>query len=299
MRRNLLAAVVFLTALAGGCSDNQARRFLQPDTSQGRNVALLLPSAEKLQQSGRIAGHATFTTLDGTDIEAWWSRTSQPEPKGTVVLLHGLGEGKAMYLTVAEELSALGYDTLLPDLRTHGSSGGRYVTYGLKERGDIAFLVNRLRQRDELRGPLYASGVDAGGMIALRYAAAEPNVQGVFVVDPMLSLASHVNSQMPLASPAQRRNLMREIGETGNFDTAQASSPRALERITAPVLIAQGVFQMKVPASDVLAVYQAAGEPKELIRVNEITVALRWQKWMAEQIDRLATEGLSGVQEGS
>jgi pimeloyl-ACP methyl ester carboxylesterase len=299
-KQDLLKACFALTAVAiAGCSQQgEAKRFLQPNTDQGRVAAGLFASEAHLIESGRLAGSATMSMLDGTEISVWWSRTDS-QPKGSVVLLHGLGESKAMYLAVANALAKRGYDTVLPDLRTHGGSGGRYVTYGVRERGDVKYVVDRLRGRGEIRGPLYAAGVDVGGLVALRYAAAEPDVRGVFVVDPLASLENRVNSQMPLVSPQRKRQVLAEIGKQGRFDVSQASSLRAVEDISAPVLIAQGVFDLAVPASDVQAVFQAASEPKRLIRVNEVGLALHWEQWMAEQIDRLATTGLGGEDQDS
>jgi alpha-beta hydrolase superfamily lysophospholipase len=285
------AICCLLTAALIGCGEqSDAQRFLRPDSSQGQSAEFLLPGARKLKQQKRISGQRVFRMLDGTRIDTWWCRAER-EAKGTVLILHGLGEGKAMYLRVADELVSLGYDVVLPDLRGHGSSG-EDVTYGVRELGDVRFIMNKLLGQEQVSPPVYVAGVDVGALVALRYAAVSPKVQGVFAVDPMRSLESYVNRQMALTGLERRRRTLDEIGRIGRFDVSEASAIRAVQKVQVPVLIAQGLMDLAVSGSDVEAVYAAANTPKELIKVNEMSVALRWPQWMAEQIDRLATTQL-------
>lgn len=290
MRDSFVAGLLAILCLSGCGEHSDARRFLRPDTGQGQSAELLMPGPDRLKQQNRISGQRVFRMLDGAEIDTWWCRTPE-EAKGTVLILHGLGEGKAMYLRVAEELVALGYDVVLPDLRGHGSSG-EDVTYGVRERGDVRFIMNKLLEKDEVRPPVWATGVDLGALVALRYAAAGPKVQGVFAVDPMRSLEAYVNRQMALTGLERRDRTLEDIGRIGRFDVNEASAIRAVQQVHVPVLIAQGLMELAVSAEDVEAVYAAANTPKELIKVNEMSVALRWPEWMAEQIDRLATTGL-------
>lgn len=290
MRYSFVLGLLAIVCLTGCQERSDARRFLRPDAGQGQSAELLLPGPDKLKQQKRIAGQRVFRMLDGTEIDTWWCRTHE-EAKGAVVILHGLGEGKAMYLRVADELVALGYDVVLPDLRGHGSSG-EDLTYGVRERGDVRFIMNKLLDQGAVRPPVYATGVDVGALVALRYAAVSPKVKGVFAVDPMRSLEAYVNRQMALTGLERRRRTLEDIGQMGRFDVSEASAIQAVQQVQVPVLIAQGLMDLAVPASDVEAVYAAANTPKELIKVNEMSVALRWPQWMAEQIDQLATTGL-------
>jgi alpha-beta hydrolase superfamily lysophospholipase len=112
---------------------------------------------------------ATLATDDGLDLFLHdWPLAA---PRGTVLLVHGLGEHGGRYAHVAASLNAWGWRVLAHDQRGHGRSGG--------ERGRIASDDALLRDlarvidvaRAEQRGPLLLLGHSMGGLIASRFVA--------------------------------------------------------------------------------------------------------------------------------
>lgn len=99
------------------------------------------------------------------------SLRSPPDPRGTVVALHGFYAESLQLLTQALHFAENGYRVILPDLRAHGQSEGRYVTFGARERGDLAELVKDLERRGLLARPLVLYGASLGGSIALQATA--------------------------------------------------------------------------------------------------------------------------------
>jgi alpha-beta hydrolase superfamily lysophospholipase len=94
-----------------------------------------------------------------------------PEPaRGTVLLVHGLGEHVARYAHVAAHLVARGWNVLGYDQRGHGASGGA--------RGAVAHWDSLLQDlgrvvdaaRSQLPGPVVLLGHSLGGLVAGRFA---------------------------------------------------------------------------------------------------------------------------------
>lgn len=148
----------------------------------------------------------SILTADGLRLKAWlWA---QPEPRGTLVIAHGLGEHGGCYAHVAEALGpAHRLDVLAFDFRGHGRSPGR--------RGHVRafddFQIDLLGALDwagaHLPGrPRFVLGHSNGGLIALRTAlAAEAYFDGVIVTNPALRLARPVPRTKRWLASALRR----------------------------------------------------------------------------------------------
>lgn len=63
----------------------------------------------------------------------------------TVVCLHGHNASHISQLKYMELFKKLGYNAFLPDHRYSGSSGGKYITFGAKEKIDAADAINNLK----------------------------------------------------------------------------------------------------------------------------------------------------------
>lgn len=112
----------------------------------------------------------SLTTLDGLTLHLHQT-PPLPEARGTVVLVHGLGEHCGRYAHVCAALNDAGWNVVSFDHRGHGRSQG--------ERGSIpddAALLVDLSQVVELArsgtpGPIVLLGHSMGGLIVGRYAA--------------------------------------------------------------------------------------------------------------------------------
>jgi alpha-beta hydrolase superfamily lysophospholipase len=111
----------------------------------------------------------SLTTADGEPLHVrdW----AVPSARGTVLVVHGLGEHIGRYQRLAEDLNGQGWNVTGFDLRGHGASAGG--------RGEIADadslpddLGRVLRQLRVLRtGPVVLFGHSLGGLIAARFVA--------------------------------------------------------------------------------------------------------------------------------
>ena len=94
--------------------------------------------------------------------------------RGTVLIVHGLGEHIGRYAAVAERLNAEGWQVWGYDQRGHGESGGARgdVPDGEALQRDLAQAIDAVRANAEwTAGPLLLLGHSMGGLVAARFVA--------------------------------------------------------------------------------------------------------------------------------
>lgn len=111
----------------------------------------------------------TLTTADGLalQIRHWPCAAS----RGTVVIVHGLGEHIGRYAHVAAHLHGAGWRVVGYDQRGHGASAGARGRIASAESllADLALVIDAARRGAE--GPLVVLGHSLGGLIAARFVA--------------------------------------------------------------------------------------------------------------------------------
>ena len=138
-----------------------------------------LPAPEEAADAKRVATEAGATlnevpliAHDGAVLAAW--SVSKPGPaSGTVVVLHGIGDGRASQLPLAALLLSDGYRVLVPDARAHGASGGAMLTAGIAEAIDLGGWVEWIRQQHP-NECVFAIGTSFGGATALQSLSRTP-----------------------------------------------------------------------------------------------------------------------------
>ena len=82
-----------------------------------------------------------ITSADGLKLHGVW--VPAENPKGTVLLLHGYSSTKLLDFGAAMPYyHESGFNLLIPDQRSHGKSEGRYITFGVRECGDVLRWVD-------------------------------------------------------------------------------------------------------------------------------------------------------------
>ncbi|HMS77183.1 alpha/beta hydrolase [Gordonia sp. (in: high G+C Gram-positive bacteria)] len=95
--------------------------------------------------------------------------TPQAEPRGVVVIVHGLGEHGRRYGHIVEALVAAGFTVAVPDHLGHGRSDGKRLRVNsfADYTGDIGTILDAV----QVKGlPTFLIGHSMGGCIALDYA---------------------------------------------------------------------------------------------------------------------------------
>jgi uncharacterized protein len=208
----------------------------------------------------------SFTTDDRVTLSGWFVPAAR-ETLTAVVVMHGFTGNRLPELAGFVPWLQERHHVLQFDFRGHGESGPGTVTMGSHERRDVAAAVAYLRGRGIERIALF--GVSMGAAAAI---LAGPHLQVTAVVaDAAYARASH-----PIA------NRMREQGwplpGVGSLAIATGAAIRARVRLGDPIdavgRLTPRALLVIVPVEDRLiswrqglALYEAAGQPKELLVV--------------------------------
>jgi alpha-beta hydrolase superfamily lysophospholipase len=111
----------------------------------------------------------TLTTTDGLTLHVReWPR---PDARGTVLIVHGLGEHIGRYAHIAAQLNAWGWNVVGHDQRGHGASEGARGALAQRDDllRDLALVIDAVRAQNP--GPLVLFGHSLGGLVAARFVA--------------------------------------------------------------------------------------------------------------------------------
>lgn len=141
----------------------------------------------------------TLPTADGLRLHLRHWPTAAVAPRGTVLVVHGLGEHVGRYAHVAEALNGAGWHVSGFDQRGHGRSGGRQGVLAAPDSllADLGAVVDAVRPRAP--GPLVLLGHSMGGAVAARFVAE--------ALAPQPAAWSRPLDGLVLSSPALRAHL--------------------------------------------------------------------------------------------
>ncbi|MGH2456736.1 MAG: alpha/beta hydrolase, partial [Candidatus Limnocylindria bacterium] len=208
-----------------------------------------------------------FTTDDGFTLSGWLIPAAH-DTRAAVVLLHGFSWHRLPWLTGFVPWLQPRYNILQFDFRGHGDSDDAPITLGTLERRDVAAAVRFLESRDY--GPIALMGISMGGSVAIMAAPDLP-------VAAVVADAAYGELENPIG------NLMREgrypLAGLGARLVVAAASVRARTLLRQPIQrvaeIAPRALLLIAPREDRVVswtqsqrMYDAAGEPKELMVVN-------------------------------
>jgi alpha-beta hydrolase superfamily lysophospholipase len=114
--------------------------------------------------------YAALTTTDGQRLHVQhWPAPDTTAARGTVLIVHGLGEHIGRYAHVAAHLNAAGWHVTGYDHRGHGRSDGPKgkITSDDDLLRDLGQMIDHVRQHTP--GPLVLLGHSMGGLIASRF----------------------------------------------------------------------------------------------------------------------------------
>lgn len=203
---------------------------------------------------------------DGVRISGWFipSRNS----RATVVVCHGLGVNKSVFLGVAPFLHRAGFNILMFDFRGHGDSGGHTTSFGFYEARDVAGAVGFLARRDPSM-PIVALAYSMGGAALLHAAGDLPQLRGVVVDSTFSEFAPLVLNQIPPLPLFARRLVLGASDFYGRLELGvsmrQIASRPLIARVSPrPLLIIHGTDDGLIPPSQARENFAAARQPKEL-----------------------------------
>ena len=145
-----------------------------------------------------------FTAADGENLAVYdWPLDEGIARRGTVLLVHGLGEHAGRYSALAQRLNAWGFAVRGYDQYGHGQSAGPRGGLSTDTRllVDLSDLVDATRARMPAGQPLVLLGHSMGGLVAARFVALNMRpVDALVLSSPALDAGLGAVQKMLLAT---------------------------------------------------------------------------------------------------
>jgi alpha-beta hydrolase superfamily lysophospholipase len=162
-----------------------------------------------------------LTAADGDNIAVQdWPLEPDALQRGTVLIVHGLGEHAARYAQVADDLNGWGYAVRSYDHVGHGDSGGLRgsLPHDMRLLDDLADVVDSTRRLMLAKEPLVILGHSMGGVVAAQFVLSKLRpVDGLILSSPALDaglnpLQKLLLSVVPKIAPNFRmRNGLKDV----------------------------------------------------------------------------------------
>ena len=263
-RRALLALAVVLTGavLTAGLVTRARAHELITNPAATRRLPHKTPADFQLPFED-----LTVRSADGLNLAGWFI----PSKNGALIIfVHGYKDHRGSMLGAAAMYARHGYGVLLASVRAHDRSDGERLSFGHEEMKDLDAWYRVAASHEGVDvNRIAILGVSMGGSLAIQYASQNAHLAAVIADCAFSSLNDTVETSVryftglpafPFA-PMIRFWAERE----GGFSFAEIDAKTWIGRISPrPVFLMQGGADVVVSPSSGQALYQAAGQPKEL-----------------------------------
>ena len=232
---------------------------------------------------GILAGKAWFDTQEKEELEIRSEdglrlcATFLPHPaaRGTLLLFHGWRSSwKVDFGMALPFYHSLGLNPLLVDERAQGRSDGKYITYGVWERRDLALWVGCMAGKLGKDAPLILGGLSMGAATVLMASELDfdGDVRGIIAdcgFTTPCAIIRHVAGKtkaIPLELSTMLLNIFTRL--FAHFGLKDAGAPESLRKTKLPVLLIHGLADDFVPPEMSRENYAACASEKELVLVE-------------------------------
>jgi alpha-beta hydrolase superfamily lysophospholipase len=264
MRWRIGAICCLLLLLCGGCASDIADRLLRPPVFPQLARQREMEAQRIAARWGKHLHQFRYRGEGGIRLAAV-SLDPRGAARGTVVLLHGLGDQKEGMLPFAEAFALAGYRAIAPDLRAHGQSGGDYCTFGYDEKWDCRALLDAVKERGYPVDHVGVIGGSLGAAVALQWAAVDPRVKTVIALAPFARMSVEADYLLrrndPSISPQRLAHIKRLVEEQGELKIADVNPLEAVRRRAIPIYLVHGKRDEIIPVQASHRLFDAAGGP--------------------------------------
>lgn len=218
---------------------------------------------------------------DGLALRAQYLEAKNPTRRVAIVVHGHKDEGKRMaYIT--RMFHEMGLDVLVPDLRAHGQSEGRYFGMGYLDRVDLSLWIRRVIELKGDDAEIVLHGISMGAAAVMMTAGFNPPANVKCVVEDCgytsapAEFKNTVKTMMPFVP-------LFLVGVGGAFCRVFAGyrfswvSPiDALKSTRLPILFIHGEQDKYVPFSMLDELYESYEGPKQRFAVPEAVHAIAY-----------------------
>ena len=275
----ILLAILLLVLVSGGymfwlaCGKRADPDWLDEKavskTPNAPYYAFMVASDKWLKEHN--AQSVFMQAADGVRLHALWIPADNSQ--GTVLLAHGYRSTMLLDFHLAFSLfHTLGFNILVPEQRTHGESGGKFITFGVKESDDMARWIEyhngHLSPKPMV---LFGMSMGASTMLYLADRVLPENVRGIIADCGFTSPAEILSSvyrkliHLPPAPTVWAADLFARI--FAGFSLYEKDTRKTLASSRLPVLLIHGEEDSFVPCEMSRQGYDACIGEKTLLTV--------------------------------
>ena len=210
-----------------------------------------------------IADGAEIISDDGFILKA--VQNASPDSHKWVILVHGYRSDHSMMNEYASVYRENGYNTLQPDNRAHGSSGGGCVGMGYYDASDILNWADYITELDP-QAEIILHGVSMGAaalMILSDSAKLPQNVKAIVADSGYTSALDYVRVKLKNL-PVIPEMMSWFADKLYGYSLKEASPADHVGHSRLPILFIHGQKDTTVPVEHAYVLYEAAGCTKDL-----------------------------------
>ena len=266
----LSGAYIFRVACCRGKEINWLDERSVSDTPYNEFYSQIVAADKWLKDNGCV--DVFINGKDGVRLHGLWVSTDHA--KGTVILFHGYRSTYLVDSSMALEFyHNAGYNLLIPDQRAHGKSGGKYITFGVKESEDVLQWIG-FHNRTFGDDPIVLSGLSMGASTVMYVADRDLplNVKGIIAdcgfTSPKAILGDVYRKviHLPPILSMWAVDLFARI--FAGFSISQKDTRKTLANCKVPVLMIHGRKDTFVPCKMTEDGFKACTGRKKLLIVD-------------------------------
>lgn len=277
-----------LLAFDQNISSNLPSQYVKVGPPEAQLRYRVMPAADfKLELSSTNWSEQGERKFQFNFRSEWPGQTNEftTTPRGTVVLLHGYGLADYAMFPWALRLAQDGWRCVLVDLRGHGKSTGKQISFGVHEQRDLSQLLDKLENELGLTSPIALVGVSYGASLALRWKASDARVGPTVAIAPygvlsnaVMNICREYAPCLPLAFP---RAGMKNLPELLNVEPAELDPVAVMRRHPVKSLLIVGTHDMVTPPQNVQTLRKMLEPDSKMVlvlRATHETVAYQFKE---------------------
>lgn len=217
--------------------------------------------------------HETVTVLSYDGLKLVGEFYPHPNPRGTILMFHGWrGSPESDFGCAMTAYYKKGLNILLAHQRTQGSSEGRFITFGIRERWDVHSWVRWHGRQFGKDAPILITGISMGATTVLMSGGTPycANVRGLIAdcgfTSPEAIITSVVGGKgLPASLIVPVMGVFARL--FAGFGFREYSTLEAVKEMKIPVFFAHGREDTFVPCTMTEEAYEACGSEDKLLLI--------------------------------